>query len=80
LLDASNQAAGVHIFIGGESPNAQPPELQALSLVSAPYEIDGEVVGTLGVIGPTRMPYERVIKIVDITSRLVGNALSRQHT
>jgi heat-inducible transcriptional repressor len=76
LLDASNQAEGVRIFIGGESANTQAEALQALSLVSAPYEVDGEVVGTLGVIGPTRMPYERVIQIVDITSRLVGNALS----
>jgi heat-inducible transcriptional repressor len=76
LLDASSQAEGVRIFIGGESANAQAEDLQALSLVSAPYEVDGEVVGTLGVIGPTRMPYERVIQIVDITSRLVGNALS----
>ncbi|MDR2990449.1 MAG: heat-inducible transcriptional repressor HrcA [Burkholderiaceae bacterium] len=76
LLDASSRAEGVRIFIGGESANAQTEALQALSLVSAPYEVDGEVVGTLGVIGPTRMPYERVIQIVNITSRLVGNALS----
>jgi hypothetical protein len=45
-------------------------------VVSAPYEVDGRVVGTLGVIGPTRMPYDRMIQIVDITSRLVTNALS----
>jgi len=76
LLDASSQAEGVRIFIGGESANGQTEALEALSLVSAPYEVDGEVVGTLGVIGPTRMPYERVIQIVDITSRLIGNALS----
>jgi heat-inducible transcriptional repressor len=49
---------------------------EALSIVSAPYEVDGQVVGTLGVIGPTRMPYERMIQIVDITSKLVSNALS----
>jgi heat-inducible transcriptional repressor len=76
LLDASSQAEGVRIFIGGESANGQTEALEALSLVSVPYEVDGEVVGTLGVIGPTRMPYERVIQIVDITSRLIGNALS----
>jgi len=76
LLDASSQAEGVRIFIGGESANGQTETLEALSLVSAPYEVDGEVVGTLGVIGPTRMPYERVIQIVGITSRLIGNALS----
>jgi len=45
-------------------------------VVSAPYEVDGRVVGTLGVIGPTRMAYNRMIRIVDITSRLVSNALS----
>ncbi len=46
-------------------------------MVSAPYEIHGQVVGTLGVIGPTRMAYDRMIEIVDITSRLVSNALVR---
>jgi heat-inducible transcriptional repressor len=45
-------------------------------MVTAPYEVDGAVVGTLGVIGPTRMAYERVIPIVDITARLLSNALS----
>ena len=49
---------------------------EELSVVSAPYEVDGKVVGTLGVIGPTRMPYDRMIQIVDITSKLVSNALS----
>jgi heat-inducible transcriptional repressor len=73
LLDISSQAAGVRIFIGGES---QVVPFEELSVVSAPYEVDGQVVGTLGVIGPTRMPYERMIQIVDITSRLVSNALS----
>ena len=45
-------------------------------IVSSPYEVDGKVVGTLGVIGPTRMAYDRMIQIVDITSKLVSNALS----
>jgi heat-inducible transcriptional repressor len=45
-------------------------------VVTAPYEVDGQVVGTVGVIGPTRMAYERVIPIVDITSRLLSSALS----
>lgn len=75
LLDISSQAAGVRIFIGGES---QVVPFEELSVVSAPYEVDGQVVGTLGVIGPTRMPYDRMIQIVDITSRLVSNALSHQ--
>ena len=73
LLDVSSKAEGVRIFIGGES-HVVPVE--ELSVVSANYEVDGEVVGTLGVIGPTRMPYDRMIQIVDITSRLVSNALS----
>jgi heat-inducible transcriptional repressor len=74
LLDMSSQAEGVRIFIGGES---QSVPVQELSVVSAPYEADGQVVGTLGVIGPTRMPYDRMIQIVDITARLVSNALSQ---
>ncbi|MDM0039976.1 heat-inducible transcriptional repressor HrcA [Variovorax sp. J22G21] len=73
LLDVSSQAEGVRIFIGGESKVVP---IDELSVVSANYEVDGQVVGTLGVIGPTRMPYERMIQIVDITSRLVSNALS----
>lgn len=73
LLDISSQAEGVRIYIGGES---QTVPFEELSVVSSPYEIDGKVVGTLGVIGPTRMPYDRMIQIVDITSRLVSNALS----
>ncbi|GKS96912.1 heat-inducible transcriptional repressor HrcA [Acidovorax sp. SUPP2825] len=73
LLDVSNRADGVRIFIGGES---QIVPFEELSVVTSPYEIDGQVVGTLGVIGPTRMPYDRMIQIVDITSKLVSNALS----
>ncbi len=73
LLDISSQAEGVRIYIGGES---QVVPFEDLSIVSAPYEVDGQIVGTLGVIGPTRMPYDRMIQIVDITSKLVSNALS----
>jgi heat-inducible transcriptional repressor len=75
LLDVSSRAHGVQIFIGGES---QLVPLDELSMVVAPYEVDGQVVGTLGVIGPTRMAYERVIPIVDITARLLSSALSRE--
>ena len=75
LLDFSNQADGVRIYIGGES---QTVPFEDLSVVSAPYELDGKVVGTLGVIGPTRMPYDKMIQIVDITSKLVSNALSHK--
>ncbi len=73
LLDVSSRAEGVRIYIGGES---RVVPFEELSVVSAPYVIDGQVVGTLGVIGPTRMAYDRMIQIVDITSRLVSNALS----
>lgn len=75
LLDGSSRAEGVRIYIGGES---QLVPVEELSVVSAPYEIDGKVVGTLGVIGPTRMPYDKVIQVVDITAKLVTNALSHQ--
>jgi heat-inducible transcriptional repressor len=73
LLDVSSRAEGVRIYIGGES---RVVPFEELSVVTAPYEVDGRVVGTLGVIGPTRMAYDRMIQIVDITARLVGNALS----
>jgi heat-inducible transcriptional repressor len=73
LLDVSSRAEGVRIYIGGES---QVVPFQELSVVTAPYEVDGQVVGTLGVIGPTRMPYDKMIQIVDITSKLVSSALS----
>jgi heat-inducible transcriptional repressor len=74
LLDVTGRAEGVRIFIGGES---QVVPFEDLSIVSAPYEVDGQVVGTLGVVGPTRMAYDRMIQIVDITAKLVSNALSR---
>jgi heat-inducible transcriptional repressor len=73
LLENSSRAEGVRIYIGGESGVVPYEEL---SVVSAPYEVNGRVVGTLGVVGPTRMAYERMIQLVDITSRLVSNALS----
>jgi heat-inducible transcriptional repressor len=75
LLDVSSRADGVRIYIGGES---QVVPYEELSVVSAPYVVDGQVVGTLGVIGPTRMAYDRMIQIVDITARLVSNALSQK--
>jgi heat-inducible transcriptional repressor len=76
LLDTSIDAAGVQIFIGGDS-NLVP--VQDMSIVVAPYTSNGKVVGTLGVIGPTRMAYERVVPIVDITARLLSSALSGNH-
>ncbi len=73
LLDVSSRAVGVRIYIGGEGTVVP---FEELSVVSSPYEVNGQIVGTLGVIGPTRMAYDRMIQIVDITSRLVSNALS----
>lgn len=73
LLDLSQRADGVQVFIGGESGIAP---LDECSVVAAPYEVEGRIVGTIGVIGPTRMAYERVIPIVDITARLLSSALS----
>ena len=73
LLNESQSAPGVQIFIGGES--ALVP-VQDMSVVTAPYSVNGQVLGTLGVVGPTRMAYERIIPIVDMTARLVSQALS----
>lgn len=73
LLDASRHAQGMHLFIGSESGLAG---LNECSVVTAPYTANGQVLGTLAVIGPKRMAYEKVIPIVDITARLLGNALS----
>jgi heat-inducible transcriptional repressor len=75
LLDVSQRAQGVQIYIGGESGLVP---LDECSVVTASYEVNGQVIGTLGVIGPTRMAYERVIPIVDVTSKLLSNALSRE--
>ena len=75
LLDVSNRAHGVQIFIGGEAGLSP---LDECSVVTAPYEVDGKVVGSVGVIGPTRMAYERVIPIVDITAKLLSGALAQR--
>ena len=73
LLEISSHADGVKIFIGGESDLAP---LDDVSVVTAPYEVDGQILGTVAVIGPTRMAYERVIPIVDVTAKLLSSALS----
>ncbi len=75
LLDISHRADGIQIFIGGESGLAP---LDECSVIAAPYEVDGQIVGSVGVIGPTRMAYERVIPIVDITAKLLSSALTFQ--
>ena len=73
LLDQSLAAGGIQIFIGQESGYRM---LDECSLVAAPYEVNHEVVGVLAVIGPTRMAYERIIPIVDVTAKLLGSALN----
>ncbi len=74
LLDASRNAQGVQIFIGAESGVGQ---LDECSIVTAPYGAEGRIVGTLAVVGPKRMAYERIIPIVDITAKLLSGALSQ---
>ena len=74
ILDVSLRGQGVQIFIGGESGFSAPDDV---SVVTSPYKVNGEVVGTVGVIGPTRMAYDRVIPIVDITAKLLSSALSQ---
>jgi heat-inducible transcriptional repressor len=75
LLDQCQSASGVKIFIGEESGYRA---LDQCSLVTASYALNGEAVGVLGVIGPTRMEYERVIPLVDITAKLLGTALNQK--
>jgi len=73
LLDSCLHADGVQIFIGQESGYQI---LNDVSVVTAPYMMDNQVIGVLGIIGPTRMAYERVIPIVDVTAKLLGSALN----
>lgn len=73
LLDQSIKASGLQIFIGEEAGDSS---FAGYSMVSSSYSVDGKVVGALGVIGPTRMAYQRVIPIVDITAKLLSAALN----
>ncbi|MDH5300420.1 MAG: heat-inducible transcriptional repressor HrcA [Gammaproteobacteria bacterium] len=72
LLDRCMSSERMQVFIGAETNN---PEFEQCSLISAPYSMDGKVVGVLGIIGPTRMAYDRVIPMVDVTAKLLGAAL-----
>ena len=72
LLEKSHHSSGMQIFIGEESGYQA---LDECSIVTAPYQSDGEVLGILGVIGPTRMAYERVIPIVDITAKMLSKSI-----
>ena len=74
LLERCSRAEGVRLFIGEESGFAA---LDGYSLVTAPYGVGGRVLGVLGVIGPTRMAYERVIPVVAATAQLISGALNR---
>jgi heat-inducible transcriptional repressor len=73
ILDHSIHADGVQIFIGEESGYSAFGEC---SLVTAPYKVEDQVVGVLGVIGPTRMAYDRVIPVVDVTAKILSSLLS----
>ena len=72
LVDRSINADGVQVFIGEESGFSI---LDDCSVVTAPYHLDDDTIGVLGVIGPTRMAYDRVVPIVDVTARLLRSAL-----
>jgi heat-inducible transcriptional repressor len=76
LLERCSRAEGVRLFIGEESGFAA---LDSFSLVTAPYGVGGRVLGVLGVIGPTRMAYERVIPVVQATAQIISGALKRGH-
>jgi heat-inducible transcriptional repressor len=73
LLDGCTSASGVEIFIGSESGYSV---LRDCSIIGAPYHVKGEIVGVLGVIGPTRIAYEQVIPVVDVTAKLLTSALN----
>ena len=80
LLDRSSEAEGVSIFIGAESKKSEEENLNhaidSVSVVSSPFKKDGKVLGTIGVIGPTRMDYSRIVPIVDFTARFLEELLS----
>ena len=74
LLDKSMNAQGVQIFIGHECGNQI---YQDCSIVTTPYEVEGEVLGVLGVVGPSRMNYEKVVPRVDVTAKILGSLLKK---
>ena len=77
LLDRCMETEGIQLFIGEESGYEL---LDECSVVTSPYQVDGELVGVLGVIGPTRMAYNRIIPIVDATARILSAALHTSQT
>ena len=72
LLDKVSRAEGIKVFIGSES-NIQ--DMVDCTLIASPYKRNGRIVGSVGVIGPTRMDYARVIPVVDFTAQLIGSIL-----
>ena len=74
LMERCGRAGGVQIFIGEEAGFAP---LVDFSLITARYHSADRTIGVLGVIGPTRMAYDRIIPIVDVTARMLGAALRR---
>lgn len=74
LLDKSMQAEGVKVFVGNECGNEI---YQGCSIVTTPYEVEGEVLGVLGVVGPSRMNYEKVVPRVDVTAKILGSLLKK---
>ena len=76
LLDRCLETDGIQLFIGEES-GYRP--LDDYSLITARYQVNGDVAGVLGVVGPTRMAYEKVIPVVDVTARLLGSAIDYDH-
>ena len=75
VLDQSIHAEGMQVFIGDESGYEA---LDTCSVIASPYKVSNEVVGVLGVIGPTRMAYDKVIPVVDVTAKLLGSLLSSE--
>lgn len=75
LLEKSIHAEGIQLFIGEESGYEV---LDDCSVVTSPYESEGQILGVVGVIGPTRMDYERVIPIVDLTAKMLGSVLNSE--
>jgi len=73
ILTECIEGEGVHILIGSENRD---PELKGLSLISSPYKYDDQTIGTVGILGPTRMEYRRIIPLVDHIARVVSTFLT----
>ena len=75
LLDECLAAQSMRVFIGDEAGHSV---FEGCSVITSPYEVDGEILGVLGVIGPTRMSYDRVIPLVDVTAKMLGTILNQR--